>query len=921
MLHRISSTHLLSLRESASTLVQCMSFLWLLPLPTARTLLSAFLPLCKHSQMFCDRMMVLFRKELYGSDVSKRRLAVYGVCLLLTHTERGVLCDPQQQIEIIVSLKPIFSSHFDVRVEFFEGLQKLLSGSKQNVGYHALDIDAQNLLRELVVSRMQRYLVETGSTSAAGKGKAAALGDSSTLMLRIEPCFEYSQESGTGASKQVRCSESLAHLVKCVASMAGIDQSARAVMKALAAQLSCPTSVSTLMTGQDCPGHTDGKTDAQDGAHQRTPLSLSNRLMVLLPLYEIFIDFCACDRPPSWALPLGSADETDIQGSEMWLDIYSTLSAITTPSTSSDWSFETQNDSLERILVSIELVCSPKGKAVDRNAARTRSLRLSPVICRLVRRFLDLSARQEKFPWTSGYDDQGGDEDMEMPSSSSQARSNTRSSHEKCSNFADVAPRVLHCVLFLYENTKPPLNAPSRRASRTTRSSGTFISAETEVVDKSFAPSFARELVEQFKERSKYFDLGDDFGLDEKSYHRMRDLLLEAIRVCVVSGACSTKEIWDGLHPNEPPSHEPISIQVVEQFCSRLEAEIELGIVPLSTLVAYLDLMQAIQENCTSSGSGISEDSGADWSQVSRDLLSMLCRSCSTAPSQALHRVLTFSINALKPSTAIMLSVQVISQVCANICDDHMIVQEPAEMASSFTLNPLDWEIPDFDTTTGTSAIGVCLRHLCTFFSEPVNLERPLSVVLHTATVVTKAFRTVKKVSAGTRSLMIRLARRILSYSTKMTASLIRLESLQKLVLHAALLFTRQALLGADILCGTLPAECTAAAAQIRHAALKCGFQAKSLISTSRAEAIMSGGVLDVASELENVFMSLQKGGGGAEVVVPEPGETVSKKARRKKRRIRSRNAYVDAALDEEDGSDGYGDLEDFIVCKDGIEY
>lgn len=864
--------------------------------------------------------MVLFRKELYGSDVSKRRLAVYGVCLLLTHTERGVLCDTQQQIEIIVSLKPIFASHFDVRVEFFEGLQKLLSGTKQNVGYNALDVDAQNLLREMVVSRMRRYLVESESTSASGKGKAAAI-DEKSLILRIEPCFEYSQESGTGASKQVRCSESLAHLVKCVASMAGSDQSARAVMKALAEQLSSPTSVSALMTGHDCPGHTS-KNDAQDGAQQRLPLSPSNRLMVLLPLYEIFIDFCACDRPPLWALPLGSANSPNIKGSEMWLDIYSTLSAITAPSASVDLSFETQNDSLDRILTSIELVCSPQGQPVDRDVARARSLRLSPVICRLVRRFLDLSAKQEKYSWSQDDDDQRNDEDMEMPSSSSQPHSNARSSSEKGSNLAEMAPRVLHCVLFLYENTKPPLNAPSRRASRTTRSSAAPCSIDADVLDKSFAPSFARELVEQFEQRTKYFDLGDDFGFDEKSYHRMRDLLLEAIRVCVVSGACSTIEIWNGLHPNEAPSGEPISIQVVEQFSSRLEAEIELEVVPLSTLLAYLDLMQAIQENCPSSGSGMSEHSIADWSQVSRDLMSMLCRSCSTAPSQALRRVITFSINALKPSTAVMLSVQVISHVCATICDEHMIVEEPAEIDSSFTLNLLDWEMPELDTTTGTSAIGVCLRHLCNFFSEPVNLERPLSVVLHTATVVTKAFRLVDKVSAGTRSLMIRLARRILSHSTKLTSSLIRLEGLQKLVLHAALLFTRQALLGADVLCGTLPAESTAAAAQIRHAALKCGFQAKSLISTSRVEAIMSGGVLDVARELESVFTSLQKGGGGAEVVVPEPGEVaVARKSRRKKRRIRSRNAYVDAALDEEDGSDGYGDLEDFIVCKDGIEY
>lgn len=33
------------------------------------------------------------------------------------------------------------------------------------------------------------------------------------------------------------------------------------------------------------------------------------------------------------------------------------------------------------------------------------------------------------------------------------------------------------------------------------------------------------------------------------------------------------------------------------------------------------------------------------------------------------------------------------------------------------------------------------------------------------------------------------------------------------------------------------------------------------------------------------------------------------------RRRLRSRNVYVDEFLDEEDGTDAFRDLEDFIVC------
>lgn len=45
-------------------------------------------------------------------------------------------------------------------------------------------------------------------------------------------------------------------------------------------------------------------------------------------------------------------------------------------------------------------------------------------------------------------------------------------------------------------------------------------------------------------------------------------------------------------------------------------------------------------------------------------------------------------------------------------------------------------------------------------------------------------------------------------------------------------------------------------------------------------------------------------------------------KEKRRKKRMRSRNPYIDAMLAEEEGGDDfYNDLEDFIVCKKGTNY
>eukprot|EP00961_Rhodomonas_salina_P152423 2051636-Rhodomonas_salina.2 len=64
----------------------------------------------------------------------------------------------------------------------------------------------------------------------------------------------------------------------------------------------------------------------------------------------------------------------------------------------------------------------------------------------------------------------------------------------------------------------------------------------------------------------------------------------------------------------------------------------------------------------------------------------------------------------------------------------------------------------------------------------------------------------------------------------------------------------------------------------------------------------------EVGEEGDGEVLRAERAGGGG-------------KRKRKGKRLRSRNAFVDAYLEDEDGGDSYADLEDFIVCKKGSKY
>jgi len=71
--------------------------------------------------------------------------------------------------------------------------------------------------------------------------------------------------------------------------------------------------------------------------------------------------------------------------------------------------------------------------------------------------------------------------------------------------------------------------------------------------------------------------------------------------------------------------------------------------------------------------------------------------------------------------------------------------------------------------------------------------------------------------------------------------------------------------------------------------------------------------------------VDLGRGVGEAEEHAEEEEEEEKSRAQKRKRRkrqaLRSRNAFVDAYLGEEDGLDSFADLEDFIVCRNGTTY
>eukprot|EP00960_Hanusia_phi_P000726 19820-Hanusia_phi.AAC.3 len=110
--------------------------------------------------------------------------------------------------------------------------------------------------------------------------------------------------------------------------------------------------------------------------------------------------------------------------------------------------------------------------------------------------------------------------------------------------------------------------------------------------------------------------------------------------------------------------------------------------------------------------------------------------------------------------------------------------------------------------------------------------------------------------------------------------------------------------------------EQAARATYRQHKAVAC---VRSLLGKSRSEAEESRRLRD---ELERLLEASappphQASNEEEEEEVERGSSDQPRKRRKRPQRLRSRNAYVDAFLEEEDGLDSFADLEDFIVCDE----
>lgn len=72
-------------------------------------------------------------------------------------------------------------------------------------------------------------------------------------------------------------------------------------------------------------------------------------------------------------------------------------------------------------------------------------------------------------------------------------------------------------------------------------------------------------------------------------------------------------------------------------------------------------------------------------------------------------------------------------------------------------------------------------------------------------------------------------------------------------------------------------------------------------------------------SSIGDIFQAKEKAAPPTALVTEEV--TPKRGPKRKRQQLRSRNRYIDAMLEEEEGDDAFADLEDFIVCKKGKAY
>eukprot|EP00961_Rhodomonas_salina_P099732 1341345-Rhodomonas_salina.3 len=323
LLKRIAATHLLALRDLVQALGHGIALLWLAPISVARPALLAFIPVCKHSRALTDKLLVMFRKEMYGADTARAALAVFGQCHLLL---AGVFEEEQEQSDAIVALKPVLSAALPVRGQLHAGLSALLRRP------HLLHVGASQMLQQMLMVRVQAYV---RPASELERERAEPTQDVSMhrdlsasaarFELRVLRCFEH---HSFNAASTLRAKESLTGLLQCLAAVADRDEGAADIMTSLSAQLTDPAAVLDMLKG-------DGRGE-DAGECEGSKVPVGERAALILPLFELCIVSAAQTPPPAWVVPpalqgRGKGAKAGGQGESvqaLWLHIFSTVSAL-----------------------------------------------------------------------------------------------------------------------------------------------------------------------------------------------------------------------------------------------------------------------------------------------------------------------------------------------------------------------------------------------------------------------------------------------------------------------------------------------------------------------------------------------------------------------------------------------------------------
>jgi hypothetical protein len=1023
VVQRVASSQLLSLREETGTVSQCLPLLWLLPLNISRVLLQALLPLSCHSDALCDRLMLLFRKELYSPDLQRRCLAIHGVCLMLS---TGALLESQQQVDALVLLKPLLSGGSEVRSEVYQILYTLITQCRSDNGQAStLCGEAYNLLGDILTWRMRRCLSPTASAPStggkesacdgkehvgnngkgharngkeylsngkesvcngqemndngrvhAGNGKEHSCTRASGPHLSLDTCFENVR---MGDVQRRRPRENLCLLVKCFAALSRHDEQASAMMRSFAQQLSCPSEVAALITGASSSA--DG--DNHEAQTQCAEVDATARVSMLLSLYDVLIEECSATSCPEWAKQLSGIWEGTCP-SQVWMFMYSIVSRLVgsgqeSAPQASNATANLSASAVHKPLSAMEHLCDA---FIPRNTpARPGSSLLSqqaPVICKLVERVLE---HANKLDATSAGPHMPASE-SEGPSTSSGAAGRPRG-HDTAGNSAFPWSRVLACTARIYQHSHARPHDEDRQSRHTRRKtrltavrcdddddessdsedeepnvSARAQSDECLAANRSVAAIVAsaeKLLQERLQEMHHACAHTDKHRASNTAYHRMRNALLQTLRLCI-SKECTPGQLLACLQTEELPidvhSHgqsdgkgaavasrrgdaaESAHVACADYLCKQLYAEAEHG-VSLPVLTEYLDLLQAIRKSEKDRAhmhDAASQDAASSWEGVCQKLMGLLSH-FEIAKVQVLRRVLALSLDSLETGKAASFCIRVMCHAFSIDQDMPEDCERAFQQASSqdSDLEPVDCELPDTESIAIKNCTAcACLRHLLTLFPvEKTAREMPVAQLrtrVHSLVIVMEVSNKIPEVSGSVRALLIRICKRAMAWYSDTLTRYVSAENKNRASTQRILLLARQTLAYVDALCASLRSIAAAAtdAAQLRHAAYKCSAQiAAFLPSVARSG---NGDVAQVARDVENLIQKLQQSDGkdGNATAVDGMDDVGHRKARRssrKRRRLRSRNAYIDAGLAEEDGDDDYGDLEDFIVCKDGAVY